>query len=1127
MKYFAPMANNRSVSRLSAVALYVFASSLCALPSAAQTGSPGLVISQVYGAGGNTGAVFTNDFIQIFNRGAAAVSLAGTSLQYASATGTGNFGITNQITVLPSVTLSPGQYYLVKEAGGAVGVSFAADLVVTTGAINMSGTAGKVALVNSATSLGCNGGSTPCSAAQRALILDLVGYGSANFFEGSAAAPALSATTSALRAGNGCTDSDNNASDFTAAAVSAGVLPRTSSSPLNACGTTQPTPPTAVGSASPSSVSAGDSTTLTVTVTPGANPTSTGIAVTANLSAIGGGAAQPFADAGGGTFTFAATVGAGTPTGAKSLPVSVTDAQGRTGSASISLTVTAPVPRLAIHAIQGSDAFSPWAGQLVQTEGLVTAVKSNGFFVQAPDFEGDADPATSEGIFVFTSSAPPAAAAVGNRVQVRGFVQDFIPSSDPLSPPLTEIAGAPSVTQLSTGNPLPAPVTLTPGDLNPAGDVSQLAKLEGMRVHVDTLTVVAPTGGFINEARATATTSGVFFGVLPGTPRPFREAGIEAPAVAPAGVPQFDANPERLRVDSDGQVGATAIDVATGATVGNLTGVLDFGSRTYTLAPDPGAAFTVSNNGLAAAPVRAGVGEGEITVASFNMERFYDTVNDPGGDAVLTSEAFALRLNKGSLVIRNVLRMPDVIGVEELENLSALQALAQKIDQDAAAAGQVPPNYVVYAAFLSEGNDVGGIDVGFLVKSSRIEVVDVEQVGKDATYVQPDGIPALLNDRPPLVLKALVKPQGKELPFAVTVIVNHLRSLTGIEGPDGERIRLKRLRQAEFLAGMIEGYQQAGEKVISVGDYNAFDVNDGYVDVINTVRGGPPHPTEDVLGEPAQLVTVPLTDLAAADPAQRYSYVFNGNAQVLDHIIVSQSLAVNEFTYARSNADFPETLRADGTRPERLSDHDVPVAYFGVPRDTIPPTVVLSGPFEGVSYLLGTVPPAACTSTDTGGAGLGAAAVLTVTGGDANGVGSITATCTGAVDKVGNVAADVSVHYRVVAYAFVGFAPPLSDGRVIKAGSTVPVKFQVFDWNGGVMSSTSVIAGIEVARYAACGVATLGDWQPATPTGGTELRFDDGHFIFNWKTTGLAPGCYSIAVRTVDTLRHPADVVVR
>ena len=132
-----------------------------------------------------------------------------------------------------------------------------------------------------------------------------------------------------------------------------------------------------------------------------------------------------------------------------------------------------------------------------------------------------------------------------------------------------------------------------------------------------------------------------------------------------------------------------------------------------------------------------------------------------------------------------MLQTPDILGVEEMENLTTLQAVATKINNDAVAASQPNPNY---QAYLVEGNDVGGIDVGFLVKSSRVTVVDVTQFGKDTTYVQPDGATALLNDRPPLVLRATIpRPLGGTQ--SVTVIVNHLRSLSGINGTDGARIR--------------------------------------------------------------------------------------------------------------------------------------------------------------------------------------------------------------------------------------------------------------------------------------------------------------------------------------------------
>lgn len=171
----------------------------------------GVVISQVYGGGGNSGAPFTNDFVELHNAGSAAVSVAGWSIQYASATGTGNLGGTATQLVPLTGAIGADAYLLVQLAGGATGAALPTPDI--TGTINMSASSGKVALVRQATGLGCNGGSTPCDATQLALIEDLVGFGSANFFEGTAT-PALSNTTAALRKGNGAQDTNNNAADF-------------------------------------------------------------------------------------------------------------------------------------------------------------------------------------------------------------------------------------------------------------------------------------------------------------------------------------------------------------------------------------------------------------------------------------------------------------------------------------------------------------------------------------------------------------------------------------------------------------------------------------------------------------------------------------------------------------------------------------------------------------------------------------------------------------------------------------------------------------------------------------------------------------------------------------------------
>lgn len=587
-----------------------------------------------------------------------------------------------------------------------------------------------------------------------------------------------------------------------------------------------------------------------------------------------------------------------------------------------------------INQIQGSGTQSPLVGQRVMTSGIVTGVRNNGFYIQTPDASVDDNPNTSEGIFVFTSSLPSAVVVISRNVRVTGTVQEFRPNADPSSPPMTELAVL-SVAQISTGDPLPNAITLTAVDTSPDGSIEQLERFEGMRVRVDSLTVVGPTDGFINEPNATVSSTGDFFCVITGIARPQREAGIDilnpipTPAPTPNNIPRFDTNPERLRVDSNGQTGATILDLPAGTVLENIVGPLDYAFRTYTILPDAASPPTIAS--LATATPVPAADNRETTVASFNMQRFFDDQNDPAtDDPVLTTASYNNRLNKASLVIRNIQRMPDVIGVEEMENLTTLQAVANKVNMDSVNAGQADPNY---RAFLIPGNDIGGINVGFLVKG-RISVIDVTQFGKTETFIEPDtGTPALLNDRPPLVLRAATRrpDTGEQLPF--TVIVNHLRSLSGVDDTaDGNRVRFKRRAQAEYLANLIQARQKndPNEIIISVGDYNAFSVNDGFVDSIGTIKGMPT-PADEVLLASSDSVNPDLINLVDnLPPAERYSFTFDGNGQTLDHILINRNaiLFLSRFQYARSNADFPLKYYEDPNRPERISDHDMPVAYF-------------------------------------------------------------------------------------------------------------------------------------------------------------------------------------------------------
>jgi hypothetical protein len=194
---------------------------------AAWSASPTIVVGQVFAGGGNANAPYSNDFVELFNRGSATVDLGGWSIQYASGSGT-----TWQVTPL-SGSVQAGGHYLVQLASGTVGGPLPTP--DATGTSNLAVSGGKVALVHAATALTCGAVAGSCSADP--LVSDLVGYGSATDYEGTGAAPAIGNTTAALRAGDGCTDTDVNASDFSAASP----IPRNSSAAASPC--SAPPPP--------------------------------------------------------------------------------------------------------------------------------------------------------------------------------------------------------------------------------------------------------------------------------------------------------------------------------------------------------------------------------------------------------------------------------------------------------------------------------------------------------------------------------------------------------------------------------------------------------------------------------------------------------------------------------------------------------------------------------------------------------------------------------------------------------------------------------------------------------------------------------------------------------------------
>jgi predicted extracellular nuclease len=582
---------------------------------------------------------------------------------------------------------------------------------------------------------------------------------------------------------------------------------------------------------------------------------------------------------------------------------------------------TAPSAVTPIHDIQGSGATSPLIGAVVTTEGIVTARKfNNGFFLQTPDADVDADPNTSQGIFVFTTTAPPADAVVGNRVSVTGTVNEFTPTTNLNQRSITQIGSVTSIMLLSTGNPLPTPIVLSAADFSATSTPGTAEKFEGMRVTIASARVVEPSNGFIIESSATSSTDGVFHVVLDGTVRPMREPGIGVMDVFPIPggkvPPRFDTNQERIMVRSRGQVGATPIALDADATVTNMTGVLDYFSGTWALLPDAGSGSV--SGGKVAIPVSDARSD-EVTIASFNLDRFFDEVNTSNGAPTLTAAALDKRLAKTSLAICNFVKSPDILGVIEAENLRVLGLLADRINSTCARA----PQYVPY---LVQGNDSGSLNVGFLVSNrslgtlNRVEVLEVTQFGKSVVMNNPDSSTSLLNDRPPLLLRAVINADNGAR-YPVTVIVNHLRSLNGIDdvgsgssgwSTESARVRARRGQQALFLADLVQARQLADptERIVLLGNFNAYSFSDGFVDVMGILRG-----TEaaeaNVVSYFDSPITRPLTDSATliATATDRYSSVFSGSAESLSHVLLNEPIITGapspiRVEHARINADF-------------------------------------------------------------------------------------------------------------------------------------------------------------------------------------------------------------------------------
>ncbi len=870
-----------------------FVAAFVAVSALSATAASDVVISQVYGGGGNSGATLRNDFVELLNRGSQPTNLSGWCLQYSSSAGSFTLA-NNQNTPLTGV-IQPGSFYLIQLGQGAGGTQNL-PTPEATGLTAMSATTGKLAVLNScATALG------DTESVLGGRVVDFVGYGTANRFEGAGAAPALTSTSAAFRSNSGCVDSDNNAVDFSTASPA----PRNSASPTNSCGpTNQPVVPVCpaslavaagIGGAQNLSASDADGVVVSAFISSGATP---GI----SLAAL-----TPSASIGASAATSLQVSGA---TAAGSYPVQVTFANAdpvpHVAACTINVTVTT-ASGARIHDIQGSAHLSPRNGQAISgVPGIVTARSGNGFWLQDPN--PDDNPATSEGILVFTGAAP--TVSVGDSVLVSGSVSEFRPGgSGGLNNLTTTEIVSPIVVIVSSGNVLPPPVVIGLGGRVPpqqvidddatgnvetsgsfdanADGIDFYESLEGMRVQINNAVAVGPTNDF-GEIPVLAD-QGAF-----ATLRSTRGGIVIAPN---------DFNPERIILDNALQA-VPAVNV--GDVAASVVGVMDYGFGNFKLLVTAAPVFA---NGALQPEITAAQTSNQLAIGSFNVENL-----DP-------SDPPAKFQDLATQIVTN-LRSPDIIGLMEVQdnNGAANDAVVDAgttfntlIAAIKAAGGPTYQFRQINPVDDQDGGEPGGnIRVGFLVNVARVSFVDRAGGGSNtATTIVSSSSGPVLSASPGRIdptnaaFASSRKPLAGEFSFngrKLFVIANHFNSkggdqpLFGHFQPPVRSSEVQREQQATIVRNFVQSIYALDPqaRVVVLGDLNDFE----FSTTLNILKAAP------------------LVDLVETlSPAERYTYVFDGNAQVLDHIMVSNSLATQaapQYDVVHVNSEFAN----------QVSDHE-------------------------------------------------------------------------------------------------------------------------------------------------------------------------------------------------------------
>jgi len=263
-----------------------------------------------------------------------------------------------------------------------------------------------------------------------------------------------------------------------------------------------------------------------------------------------------------------------------------------------------------------------------------------------------------------------------------------------------------------------------------------------------------------------------------------------------------------------------------------------------------------------------------FSVLSQNMNHLFDDVDDGNREKILASAEFRRRIAGAVRKFSGEYALPQVIALQEVENLNVLRQIAAGIRRHYA---------IDYQPILIPGQDISSINLAYLVRSD-VTIRKFSQLFRDL-QLGVDGGP--LFSRPPLQIEACLRTR------CLTLLNLHLRSMRGIETANkGARVAQKRMRQAETVALWVDRFQQEtpGAWLMLLGDFNALTPADRHVDVAGIIRGNPDSPGTRLASR--DLVDPDLLDLTRQIPAnQRYSFIYRQKKQQLDYLFVTAPLA--------------------------------------------------------------------------------------------------------------------------------------------------------------------------------------------------------------------------------------------